>query len=286
MSAVLSSAAKAISAPGPISAADFSVIAELVRARSGIVLGLDKAYLVESRLEPIVRSMRLGGLADIAARLRTRPDDPLANEVVDAMTTNETLFFRDEKPFRHLRERAIPALHASRPAGQPLRIWCAAASSGQEPYSAAMTVLDSVIGTRQVTILGTDISAVQVARARVGVYSEFEVRRGLPPESLARHFVKGPAGWRVADRVREMVEFRLWNLLDDPRPLGQFDIVFCRNVLIYFDLPTKRRVLDAIWSRMLPGGMLYLGGAETTLGVSDRFCPVPGSHQVYSAIAA
>lgn len=269
-----------------LSVADFTVIADLVHARSGIVLGRDKAYLVESRLEPIVRSMRLGGLAELSARLRTRPDGALVNEVVDAMTTNETLFFRDDKPFRHLREQAIPALHASRPPGQPLRIWSAASSSGQEPYSLAMTVLDSLLGARSVQILGTDISAIQVARARAGLYTEFEIRRGLPPDRLARHFVKEQAGWRVVDQVRQMVEFKLWNLLDDLRPLGQFDLVFCRNVLIYFDLPTKRRVLEAIWSRLRPGGLLYLGGAETTFGVSDRFSPVPGSHQVYGAVAA
>lgn len=267
-----------------ISAADFAIVAELVRARSGIVLGADKGYLVESRLDRLVQGRRFGGLHDIAARLRGHADEALAQAVVEAMTTNETLFFRDARPFEHLRRTALPALHAARPAAQPLHIWSAAASSGQESYSIAMTVSEAEIGQRPVQILGTDISAEQVGRARAGLYSDFEVGRGLPPASLARHFRKAPGGWQIGEPLRRMVEFRRWNLLDDLRPLGRFDIVFCRNVLIYFDVATKRAVLAAIWRQLSPDGLLYLGGAETTLGVSDRFAPCAGSYQVYSAL--
>ncbi len=271
--------------PDTISQTDFLAIAEFVRARSGIVLGLDKAYLVESRLEQIVRNRRFGGFADLTARLRSHPNEALANDIVEAMTTNETLFFRDTKPFDHLR-RHLPVMHAAYPATQPLRIWSAAASSGQECYSIAITVLEASLGTRPVQILGTDISAEQIARAQQGLYSEFEVQRGLSTPSLIKYFRKADGGWRITDPVRKLVEFRTWNLMDDLRPLGTFDLVFCRNVLIYFDLPTKRRVLGAIWERMAPGGLLYLGGAETTFGVTDKFVPCAGSHQVYAAVPA
>jgi chemotaxis protein methyltransferase CheR len=269
--------------PGSIAPADFTVIADLVRARSGIVLGEDKAYLVESRLEHLVRKRRYSGLAEIAALLRAHPHSPLAEDIIEALTTNETLFFRDGKPFEHLRRR-LPGLLAAGGPTQPLRIWSAAASSGQEAYSIAMTALEAGLGARPVQILGTDISAEQINRARLGLYSEFEVQRGLSAENLARYFSKTELGWRINDPVRKLVEFRKWNLMDDLRPLGTFDLAFCRNVLIYFDIKTKRKVLEAIWERLVPGGLLYLGGSETTFGVSDRFEPCRGVHQVYAAV--
>jgi chemotaxis protein methyltransferase CheR len=285
MSATTAVSPKGFVARVAISPTDFTVIADLVRARSGIVLGYDKAYLVEGRLEHIVRSRGFNGLAEVAARLRARPNDALAHEVIDAMTTNETLFFRDGRPFEHLGQQVLPALHAAYPPARPLRIWSAAASSGQESYSIAMTALAAGLGSRPVQILGTDISTEQINRARVGLYSEFEIQRGLPAPALAKYFCKTEAGWRIGEPVRRLVEFRCWNLLDDLRPLGTFDVVFCRNVLIYFDVTTKRRVLNAIWERLAPGGLLYLGGAETTFGVSDRFAPCPGTYQVYSAVS-
>ena len=268
-----------------ITPADFLIIADIVRARSGIVLGLDKAYLVESRLEQIVRKRRYSGFAELVTELKTQTNDGLAHDIVEAMTTNETLFFRDNKPFEHLR-RHLAVLHAARPVTQPVRIWSAASSSGQEAYSIAITVLEASLGVRPVQILGTDISPEQIGRAQQGVYSDFEVQRGLPTPHLIKYFRKADGGWRVTDPVRRLVEFRKWNLMDDLRPLGTFDLIFCRNVLIYFDLPTKRRVLDAIWQRMAPGGLLYLGGAETTFGVTDRFVPCAGAHQVYISVPA
>jgi chemotaxis protein methyltransferase CheR len=271
--------------PAAIAPADFTLIADLVRTRSGIVLGDDKAYLVESRLEQVVRKRRYSGLAEIAARLRMRPNGALADDIIEAITTNETLFFRDIKPFEHLRQR-LQALHAACPPAQPLRIWSAAAASGQESYSIAITALEAGLAARPVQILGTDISAEQINRARQGLYSEFEVKRGLSQEHLARHFSRTDSGWRINDPARRLVEFRTWNLMDDLRPLGMFDLVFCRNVLIYFDIQTKRKVLDAIWQRLAPGGLLYLGGSETTFGVSDRFVPCRGIHQVYATVSA
>jgi chemotaxis protein methyltransferase CheR len=261
--------------------ADFTFIADLVKARSGIILGTDKAYLVEARLEQVVRKAGLSNLADLTAKLRAQPTGALSRSVVDAMTTNESLFFRDSKPFDHLRGEVLPKLHKMHPAGRPLRIWSAAASSGQEPYSIAITVAEAALAGRRVEIIGTDISTEQIARAKEGLYTQFEAQRGLPIQSLMKHFAKEGTGWRVAPAIRKLVEFREWNLLDDMRPLGTFDIVFCRNVLIYFDPVTKKKVLDAIWARLDPSGYLYLGGAETTLGVTDLFVACPNARQVY-----
>jgi len=212
----------------------------------------------------------------------------VAQEVVEAMTTNESLFFRDDKPFEHFRTQALPRLHAARPRGAPLRLWSAASSSGQEAYSLAMILTDlrASLGDRRVEIVGTDIAREQLARAREGLYSQFEVQRGLPMQMLVKHFRKEAGGWRVAEAIRRMVEFREWNLLTDLRPLGRFDIVFCRNVLIYFDQPTKARVLEAIAGLLPPDGLLYLGGAETVLGITTRLAPLAGARGVYGLAGA
>jgi chemotaxis protein methyltransferase CheR len=178
-------------------------------------------------------------------------------------------------------------LVAARPAGSQLRVWSAASSSGQEAYSLAMIVAESaaVLGGRKVEIVGTDIARDQLARAREGVYSQFEVQRGLPVQMLMRYFKKEESNWRITDAIRGMAQFREFNLLSDLRSLGKFDIVFCRNVLIYFDQPTKARVLDAIAGVMPPDGLLYLGGAETVLGITSRFAPMPNERGVYGVVA-
>jgi chemotaxis protein methyltransferase CheR len=268
---------------GVLSAGAFETIASLLKARSGLAIGPDKLYLLDTRLAPILKRQGLRDLTALAERLRTPRMDALAQEVVEAMTTNESLFFRDDKPFEHVRTQALPRLHAARAPGVKLRIWSAASSSGQEAYSLAMMLTDmrASLGDRQVEIIGTDIAREQLARAREGVYSQFEVQRGLPMQMLVKHFRKEAAGWRVAEAIRRMVEFREWNLLSDLRPLGRFDIVFCRNVLIYFDQPTKARVLEAIASLLAPDGVLYLGGAETVLGITTRLAPVAGARGVY-----
>jgi chemotaxis protein methyltransferase CheR len=268
---------------GVLSAGAFETIASLLKARSGLAIGPDKLYLLDTRLAPILKRQGLRDLTALAERLRVPRMDALAQEVVEAMTTNESLFFRDDKPFEHVRTQALPRLHAARAPGVKLRIWSAASSSGQEAYSLAMMLTDmrASLGDRQVEIIGTDIAREQLARAREGVYSQFEVQRGLPMQMLVKHFRKEAAGWRVAEAIRRMVEFREWNLLSDLRPLGRFDIVFCRNVLIYFDQPTKARVLEAIASLLAPDGVLYLGGAETVLGITTRLAPVAGARGVY-----
>ena len=270
---------------GGLSAAAFGVLADLLKSRSGLVIGPDKLYLLETRLGPILRRDGMRDLEALAGRLDGLGAEKLAQEVVEAMTTNESLFFRDTKPFEHFRTRVLPRLTEARPTGEPLRLWSAAASTGQEAYSLAMILADNhaVLGQRKVEILGTDIARAPLARAREGLYSQFEVQRGLPVQMLMKHFRKEAGGWRLSGALRAAVEFREWNLIGDLRPLGTFDVVFCRNVLLYFDQPTRTRVLEAIASRMAPDGVLYLGGAETVLGLTDRLRPLPEQQGAYVA---
>ena len=261
----------------------FEVFATVLHASSGLAIGPDKAYLLETRLAPLLRREGMPGLDALAARLRSAAQTPLAREVVEAMTTNESFFFRDDKPFTHLRTQALPRLHAARPAGARLRLWSAAASTGQEAYSLAMVVAEGrlALGSRDVEILGTDIAREPLARAREGSYTQFEIQRGLPMQMLVKYFRKEGTQWRLAEAIRAMVGFREWNLLGDLRPLGQFDVVFCRNVLIYFDQATKTQVLAGIARQLAPDGLLYLGGAETVLGITDRFVPSKSDYGVY-----
>ena len=266
----------------------FAVLAQLLRDQSGLAIGPDRLYLLESRLAPLLREHGLADLDALALRLRGGGAAALAAAVVQAMTTNETTFFRDTTPFAHVRAQALPRLHAARPPAVPLRLWSAAASTGQEAYSLAMIAqeLRPALGGRAVEIVGTDLATAPLARAREGLYTQFEVQRGLPVQMLVRHFRKDGEMWRIAEDLRAMASFREWNLLGDLRPLGRFDIVFCRNVLLYFDPPTKARVLDAVARQLAPDGVLYLGGAETVLGVSDRFAAVPGDRGVYALTEA
>ncbi len=270
-----------------LSNAAFDVFASLLRAQSGLVIGMDKIYLLETRLGGLLKRENLADLNQLAERLR-RPGEPLARDVVEAMTTNESFFFRDDKPFIHFRTRALPRLVAARAPGSTIRVWSAASSSGQEAYSLAMIVAESkaVLGDRRVEIIGTDIARDQLARAKDGLYSQFEVQRGLPVQMLMRYFRKEDSNWRINDQIKAMAQFREFNLLSDLRSLGRFDIVFCRNVLIYFDQPTKARVLGAIAGIMPADGILYLGGAETVLGITPRFAPLPAERGVYGVVEA
>ena len=270
----------------------FEVIATLVRERSGLVLGPDKLYLMETRLAPLLSREGLRTLDVLAERLRYATKDArnadLAREVVEAMTTNETLFFRDMKPFDHMRQHALPRLHQARHAGRPLRVWSAAASTGQDAYSLVMVLAESrgALPGRPVEVLGTDLAREPIQRACEGLYSQFEVQRGLPVQMLVKHFDKEGESWRVKPHLRAAVQFREWNLLADLSPLGTFDVVFLRNVLIYFDAPTKARVLNAVARRMAPDGLLYRGGAETLLGLTTRFLPLAAERGVYMQAAA
>lgn len=260
----------------------FSFLAGLVKARSGIVLTADKGYMLETRLGPMLRREGLAGLDALALRLRGPRAESLAAEMVEALTTNESSFFRDGKPFDHLK-RLLPRLAAARPPGQAIRIWSAACSSGQESYSIAMTVADlgAALGGRRVEILGTDISREMLDRAQEGSFTQFEVQRGLPVQMLVKHFRQEGGRWKVAPELRAMTRWQAFNLLDDPRGLGRFDVIFCRNVLIYFDAPTKTRVLAALAGQLAPDGVVYLGGAETVFGLTERLVPVSGERGVY-----
>ncbi len=250
----------------------FEVIASHIHARSGLALGPEKLYLLETRLAHILRAENLASLGALASRLQGGRTEALSRAVVEAMTTNESLFFRDSSPFDHLRNVAFPYLHRVRPPGQPLRVWSAAASTGQEAYSIAMTACEvpGLAETRRVEIIGTDIATAPLERAKAGLYTPFEVQRGLTGPQLARYFKREASGWRITPKLRAMASFREWNLLSSLVPLGMFDIVFCRNVLIYFDPPTKIRVLEAVRRQMAPDGMLFLGASETTLGLAPE----------------
>lgn len=262
---------------------DFDFVARLLKDRSGLVLTRDKAYLLESRLMPVARKRGLKGLDDLVQGLRAK-DDALVREITEAMTTNESFFFRDAKPFDQFRDMVLPYMLQARAVKKSLRIWCAAASSGQEPYSLAMLLKEQAarLSGWKLEIVGTDISREILEKARAGVYSQFEVQRGLPIQFLVKYFKKRDEVWQIDPAIRAMVQYKEWNLLGDLRQLGQFDVVFCRNVLIYFDQPTKTSVLDNISRLMTEDGVLYLGGAETVLGISERFKPIVGQRGVYA----
>ena len=261
---------------------EFEFIAKLLKERSGLVITPDKGYLLESRLMPVARGRGLGSLSEVVAKLRGH-DESLARDVTEAMTTNESFFFRDDKPFSQFRELVLPKMMAARAAKRSIRIWSAACSSGQEAYSLAMILREeqAKLNGWHIEIVGTDISVEMLEKAKAGLYSQFEVQRGLPITLLVKYFKKKDESWQIDPGLRSMVQFKEWNLLRDLKPLGQFDVVFCRNVLIYFDQPTKAAVLEAISKQMPADGMLYLGGAETVLGISERFKPVPNQRGIY-----
>ncbi|MBX6329579.1 MAG: protein-glutamate O-methyltransferase CheR [Pseudolabrys sp.] len=261
---------------------DFDYLRKMLRERSGLVLSVDKQYLAESRLLPLARRHGFASVGELVAQLKM-PSCTLATEVVDAMTTNETFFFRDKIPFELLRDSVMPALLAARSHTKRVRIWCTAASTGQEPYSIAMTLRE--MGARlagfQVDILATDLVVGALDRARNGLYTQFEVQRGLPIQLLIKYFTKVGEMWQIAPELRAMVQFRPLNLLYDFSTLGLFDLVFCRNVLIYFDQSTKVSVLDRIARQMPDDGFLILGAAETVVGLTEAFTPHPDKRGLY-----
>lgn len=255
--------------------ADFDFLRSLLHLRSGLSLTPEKRYLVESRLGILCRRRGIAGLDVLVRRLRLDNDRELENAVVEAMTTNETLFFRDSLPFDMFRDVIMPEKLASHEARRSLRIWCAAVSSGQEAYSLAM-ILDEMaprLAGWKIEIVGTDISAEILERARAGLYSQFEVQRGLPIQLLLKYFRQEGDKWRISERIRNMVELKAHNLLEPSEHLGQFDVIFCRNVLIYFDVPTKARVMAALAQRLAPDGAFILGAAETVIGITTTIVP-------------
>ncbi|WP_374308312.1 protein-glutamate O-methyltransferase CheR [Dongia sp.] len=262
---------------------DFDFICQILKTRSGLLLTNDKAYLLESRLLPVARKWKLATFDDLVRLIRQKNDEAVIRDVVEAMTTNESFFFRDTKPFDQFKQICLPAMMKARSAQKSLRIWSAACSSGQEAYSLAMILseMGAQLNGWKIDIVGTDLSQEILNRAKEGLYSQFEVQRGLPITLLVKYFQQTGDRWKISDAIRSKVQYREWNLLNDPAPLGKFDIVYCRNVLIYFDQPTKAKVLAGIAKQMPEDGYLFLGGAETVLGISDKFQLLPGQRGIY-----
>jgi len=262
---------------------DFDYLRKLLRERSGLVLAAEKQYLAESRLVPVARRHGLGSLGELINRLRDKSPAALIAGVVEAMTTNETFFFRDKLPFDHFRDTMMPALIAARERDKRIRIWCTAASTGQEPYSLAMLLkgMSVLLAGYRVDIVATDLSSEVLEKGKAGTYTQFEVQRGLPVQLLVRFFEQSGESWQLAPELRGMVQFRSLNLLNDFSALGTFDVVFCRNVLIYFDQDTKVAVLNRIARQMPDDGYLVLGAAETVIGLTDAFKPLADKRGLY-----
>jgi chemotaxis protein methyltransferase CheR len=263
---------------------EYDYLRKLLKERSGLMLSADKQYLVESRLLPVARKAGAAGLSQLVQRLNGPAAERLIVEVVEAMMTNESFFFRDKMPFEHFRQVIMPALLAARAARRRIRIWCAAASTGQEPYSLAMALkeMGAAIEGWRIEIVATDLSTEVLEKARTGLYSQFEVQRGLPIQLLLKYFTQVGEAWQIAPDIRAMVHYRQLNLLSDFSHLGQFDVVFCRNVLIYFDQATKSAVLDRVARNTERDGYLLLGAAETVVGLSDSFRPLPDRRGLYA----
>ncbi|GJE37468.1 CheR family methyltransferase [Methylobacterium persicinum] len=254
---------------------DFEYLRAYLKQRSGLALSSEKRYLVESRLAPVCRRFNFATLRDLIGSLKITHDGAIERAVVEAMTTNETFFFRDRLPFDLFRDVVLPEALARNAARRRLRIWCAAASTGQEPYSIAMLLQEAAprLSGWQVDLVATDISSEVIERAKLGLYSQFEVQRGLPVQWLLKYFTQIGEQWQISASLRSMVEFRQFNLLHGFEGLGSFDVIFCRNVLIYFDAPTKSEILGRFANSLIPGGALMLGAAETVIGLTDRLVP-------------
>ena len=262
---------------------DYEFLRKLLKERSGLDLSPDKQYLVESRLVPLARKAGLAGITELVQKMKAGGPDALTAEVVEAMTTNETFFFRDKTPFDHLKDTMLPALLQARSARRSLRIWCAASSTGQEPYSIAMCLkgLGTAIAGWKIDIVATDLSQGVLEKSKAGIFSQFEVQRGLPIQMLVKHFVQVGDMWQLNADIRSMVQHRQLNLLQDFGHLGTFDIIFCRNVLIYFDQDTKAGIFERLSRLVESDGFMVLGAAESVVGISDAFKPYPERRGLY-----
>lgn len=264
--------------------ADFTYLATLLKERSGLIVTPDKQYLFDTRLGPIAREHKLKDVDTLIGAMRQSRNEILIGAVVDAMTTNETSFFRDRHPFDAMRQIILPALIRARAQQKHIRIWSAASSTGQEAYSLAIMIAENfpMLAGWKVEIVGTDISPTALARANGATFSTFEVQRGLPIQMLVKHFSQEGDRWTLKPELRKRVTFQHFNLLGDLSPLGGFDVIFCRNVLIYFDIATKARVLDAMSRRLATDGALVLGGSESVFGICPKFAGVSGLRGIYA----
>jgi chemotaxis protein methyltransferase CheR len=261
---------------------EYEYLRKFLRDHSGLDLSADKQYLIESRLLPLARKAGLSGIGELVQKLQGGPST-LQTNVVEAMTTNETFFFRDKVPFEHFRDTIMPEIIKARAGRRSVRIWCAAGSTGQEPYSLAMCLKEmaaALTGWR-VEIIATDLSQEVLEKAKAGIYSQFEVQRGLPIQMLVKHFKQTGETWQINPELRAMVQHRQLNLLHDFSQLGTFDVIFCRNVLIYFDQDTKINIFNRLARQIEPDGFLVLGAAETVVGLTDTFRPIAERRGLY-----
>lgn len=257
-----------------ISPADFDYVRNYIKSKSAITLEAGKEYLVESRLSSLLSGENCKDITELVARLREKPESPLHAKVLDAMTTNETFFFRDITPFEAFKKEVIPDLLSRRSPGGPLNIWCAASSSGQEPYTIAMCIADSfplLKAPGALTLIASDISQQMLTKAKAGLYTQLEVNRGLPAALLVKYFTKIGLDWQIKDEIRKMVDYRMLNLSTTFPTMPAMDIVFIRNVLIYFEVEVKKKILEQIRKILKPDGYLFLGGSETTFNLDDNF---------------
>jgi chemotaxis protein methyltransferase CheR len=261
---------------------DYEFLRKLLRDKSGLDLSSDKQYLIESRLHPLARKAGLPGLGELVQKLKDG-NGGLTSQVVEAMTTNETFFFRDKVPFDHFREAIVPELLKARASRKSMRIWCAAGSTGQEPYSLAMCLkeMGAALSGWRVEIIATDLSQEVLEKSKAGLYSQFEVQRGLPIQLLVKYFKQVGELWQINADLRAMVQHRQLNLLHDFAQLGTFDVIFCRNVLIYFDQDTKINIFNRLARQIEGDGFLVLGAAETVVGLTDTFRPIPERRGLY-----
>lgn len=263
---------------------NYRFLQEHIHSRVGIVLEDNKHYLLESRLASIVKKLGLSSVNDLCGLLRTTRDTEVARQVAEAMTTNETYFFRDPAHYEAIRTVLLPRLKEERRDTKNLRFWSAAASTGQEAYSLAMLLMEQELQAWNIQILGTDFSSQVVERASSGLYQQIEVNRGLPTAQLVKHFRRSGVDWQLSESVRRMVRFETIDLRKTMRTLGPFDLVFCRNVMIYFDNETKKNILKGLHSTLFRGGWLLLGGAETAFGLEELFeRQAVGSATIYVA---
>ncbi len=269
-----------------INSNDFQYLQNFLKTSSGLIVNPEKEYLLKSRLEPLARSNGMNSIAELVVGMKGAASTELKGFVTDAMTTNESLFFRDKTPFDHFENIMMPYFLEARRTRKRLRVWCAASSTGQEPYSLAMSIKEEAAKYMgwKFEILGTDISKTVLKKAATGEYTQFEVQRGLPIKLLLKYFTQQGENWVLNNDIRSMVRYKEGNLLENFASIGTFDIVFCRNVLIYFDLETKREVLNKIARQMEKDSYLLLGAAETVMGVCDKFEAVKGTRGLYKLV--
>lgn len=256
-----------------LTTADFDLIRKMIYEQSAIVLEPGKEYLVEARLQPLAQREGLTTIQELVAKMRQDKSNGLQQKVVDAMTTNETSFFRDIHPFETFKKFVVPDIMAKRATVREFNIWCGASSSGQEPYTLAMVLRENfpALTTWKINFIATDISQQMLTRSRNGIYSQLEINRGLPAAYLVKYFQRVSMDWQVKDDLRKMIEFKELNLCQNWPLMPRLDVVFMRNVLIYFDVNTKKTILGKVRQLMKPDGYLFMGAAETTLNLDDNF---------------